>query len=197
MTDPHPHTPPEPKPPEPTPSKPNVSDDDLVPSLFQPTAEYACAGCSFRLKGLPDEGACPECGQPYTRATAVRLLQPPQVSDALIYLATPLAIPCSLFVIGAAPLLAADDAVGACLFVLGLLALPPCMIWLGRRVFNLQRGLRACLPPERDPSRDWRTTASTLGCVGQALIGAGWTFTVLTVVVGGACLAFSLAVLSR
>ena len=188
---------PTPTPPTPTPPTPLKITDVNLARLFEPTNEYACAQCAFRLKGLPDEGVCPECGQRYTRETAVRLFQPPRISDVLSYLAVPLALPCSLFVLGAVPLLTADDALGACLYLLGLLTLAPCTIWLGRRFASLQRGLRACLPPQRDPSRDWRTTASTLGLVGQILIGGGWIFVVLTVLVGGACLALVMANLGR
>lgn len=146
---------------------------------------------------MPDEGVCPECGQGYTRATAARLFQPPRISDALAYLTVPLALPCSLFALGAVPLLAADDALGACLCLLGLVTLAPCTIWLGRRFVAFERGLRACLPPQHDPSRDWRTRASSLGCVGQILIGGGWMFVVLTVLAGGACLAMVLVKLGR
>ena len=184
---------------DPTPTrapKLKIANIDLA-RLFKPTDEYACAQCAFRLKGLPDEGVCPECGQRYTRATAVRLFQPPRISDVLSYLAVPLALPCSLFVIGALPLLAAGDGLAACIYLIGLLTLPPCMIWLGSRFSALERGISACLPPQRDPSRDWRTTASSLGCVGRLLLWGGWTFTVLTVLGGSACLAFVLARLSR
>lgn len=184
---------------DPTPVPPpqlTIADVNMA-RLFEPTNEYACAKCAFRLKGLPDEGACPECGHGYTRATAVRLFQPPRVSDALSYLAVPLALPCSLFVLGAVPFFAAGDSLGVCLFVLGLLALAPCTIWLGRRLSALERGLRACLPPQHDPSRDWRPTASTLGCAGNLLIAGGWAFVVLAVLGGGACLAIGLASLAR
>ena len=184
---------------DPTPVPPpqlKIADVNMA-RLFEPTREYGCAQCGFRLKGLPDEGACPECGQRYTRETAVRLFQPPRISDVLAYLAVPLALPCSLFVLGAVPLLTADDILGACLCLLGLVTLAPCTIWLGRRFASLQRGLRACLPPQHDPSRDWRTTASTLGLVGQILIGGGWIFVVLTVLVGGACLALVMVKLGR
>ena len=31
-----------------------------------------CPGCEYSLRGLPEVGACPECGRPYTEATLTR-----------------------------------------------------------------------------------------------------------------------------
>ena len=45
---------------DPTPVPPpqlKIADVNMA-RLFEPTREYGCAQCGFRLKGLPDEGAC-------------------------------------------------------------------------------------------------------------------------------------------
>jgi hypothetical protein len=49
---------PTPTPPTPSPPTPLKITDVNLARLFEPTDEYACAQCGFRLKGLPDEGAC-------------------------------------------------------------------------------------------------------------------------------------------
>jgi hypothetical protein len=45
----------------------------LIRAFLAPNAGFVCPRCHFSLKGLPDIGACPECGTEYSRNAVVAL----------------------------------------------------------------------------------------------------------------------------
>jgi predicted Zn-ribbon and HTH transcriptional regulator len=67
------------------------------PNLLQPYDEPAatamtdtprpCANCGYDLRGLPQSGTCPECGQPIVQVRGVRMKEPPLGHAPRSYLA--------------------------------------------------------------------------------------------------------------
>ena len=56
--------------------------------LFSRATEPSCPNCGFALNGLPDSGACPECGTTYNPTNAFASI-PPTIGQALLHLALP------------------------------------------------------------------------------------------------------------
>ncbi len=105
---------------------------------FEPRIEPHCDHCGFPLRGLPEEGVCPECGTAYTPTSASRLQTPPSVGEALTTLLAP------WFVLGGVALVAMISG-GARLrwggIIFGAVLPPLCAIWAGYRTRRYARAL--------------------------------------------------------
>jgi len=155
--------------------------------LFSRATEPTCPNCGFSLHGLPESGACPECGRSYTRSSA-RAFVPPTLSRALYHIGLPLAIALLMAVIGvaiAAQQGGSSDApliLGFASFTAGI----ACIAWAAWRAGTLLRAIGDTRPTETPGAR----TTSVLARAGMVVavlifIGAVCTCVACTLVLGG------------
>lgn len=115
--------------------------------LFSRATEPTCPNCGFSLNGLPESGACPECGGAYNPSSAFALIPPP-LSHALRHLSAPIALAAIgvCFGIGFA---SSDGGAGGS-FMFGLLwalAGVGCFVWGSWRATKLFGAIADARPP--------------------------------------------------
>ena len=155
--------------------------------LFSRATEPTCPNCGFSLNGLPESGACPECGCGYTPSNA-RTFVPPTLSRALYHIGLPLAIALLMAVISvafAAQQRGATDALllfGFASFIAGI----ACVAWAAWRAGNLLRAIGETRQAEAPGAK----TTSLLARAGMVVavlifIGAVCVCVACTLMLGG------------
>ncbi len=153
---------------------------------FEPRIEPHCDHCGFPLRGLPEEGTCPECGTAYTPTSASRLQTPPSVGEVLTSLSVPWLVFVGVVLLGIAGANSRGGTVGA-IFFLGIAA-PLCVIWSGVRTYRYARAYRNEILTREDTQRpSMRTGRVLVGLIAALLLLVGIAATVLGVVIFAAC----------
>ena len=159
-----------------------------VHKLFTRASEPACPTCAFSLKGLPDQGNCPECGGAYDPDNKFPLV-PPSPLRVLGHAVAPIGIGALIvFAMGAIGASTRDEfwAVGTVVFA-AILACA-CVIWASWRFVVLVDALHKALPAQKQE----RSSTRAFGCIGTgfaAIVGvvAFGVGTILAIALG-ACL---------
>ena len=159
-----------------------------VHKLFTRASEPACPTCAFSLKGLPDQGNCPECGGAYDPDNKFPLV-PPSPLRALWHAVIPIGIGALIvLVIGAVGASTRDEFRAVTAFVVAGIIGCACVIWAAWRFVVLVDALHKALPAQKQE----RSSTRAFGCVGTGLAGiigvvAFGIGTILTIALG-ACL---------
>lgn len=159
-----------------------------VHKLFTPATEPACPACAFSLKGLAEQGNCPECGGAYDPSTSHPLI-PPSPLRALLHALFPVGIGALIVIaIGSVGASTRDEFWAITIVVLAGIIGCASVTWSSWRFIVLVEALQRALPAharERSATRAFGCIGTGLaGVIGVVAFGAG----LLLVFLLGACL---------
>jgi len=138
-----------------------------VHKLFTRASEPACPTCAFSLKGLPDQGKCPECGGAYDPDNIFPLV-PPSPLRALWHAVIPIGIGALIvFAMGAIGASTRDEFWAFSIVVLAGILACACVIWASWRFIVLVDALQKALPAQKLE----RSSVRAFGCIGTGLAG--------------------------
>lgn len=138
-----------------------------VHKLFIRASEPACPACGFSLRGLAEQGNCPECGGAYDPSTSHPLI-PPSPLRALGFVAWPLAI--GALCVGAGFLFGnntRDEWWAVTMAVAAAILTCACVVWSAWRAVVMVEALQRSLPAHKQE----RSGTKILGCLGTGLAG--------------------------
>lgn len=138
-----------------------------VHKLFTRATETACPTCAFPLKGLPEQGNCPECGGAYEPGTSYPLI-PPSPLRALWHAMFPIGIGAlvvlAIGVVGAG---IRDEFWAVTAIVVAGIVGCACVAWAAWRFITLVDALQRALPAQKQE----RGATRAFGCIGTGLAG--------------------------
>ena len=138
-----------------------------VHKLFTRASEPACPTCAFSLKGLAEQGNCPECGNAYEPGTSYPLV-PPSPLRALWHAVSPIGIGALIvLVIGAVGASTRDEFRAVTTIVVAGIIGCACVIWASWRFIVLVDALQKALPAQKLE----RSSVRAFGCIGTGLAG--------------------------